>query len=88
LLASNRDTVAGGPASIYEVNLATNGVRRLTQRGASDADPEYLADGRVVYVAYLSPTTAELRWIYPDIPGLEGRVPLPAGLPTKPRRLP
>jgi Tol biopolymer transport system component len=88
LVASNRDTTQFGPTSIYEVTPAPLVVRRLTARAGSDTDPEYLADGRVVYVAFTGSATAELRWLYPDIPGLTGRIPLPAGLPSKPRRLP
>ena len=88
LVASNRDTTQFGPTSIYEVTPAPLVVRRLTARAGSDTDPEYLTDGRVVYVAFTGSATAELRWLYPDIPGLTGRIPLPAGLPSKPRRLP
>ena len=61
--------------------------RRLTARAGFDTDPEYLADGRVVYVAFTGSATAELRWLYPDISGLTGRIPLPAGSPRTPHSL-
>jgi Tol biopolymer transport system component len=88
VLAWNRDTTATGPVSIYEVDPATGSAVRLTRRTQSDSDPEYLADGRVVYVAYTSGSRGELRWVHPAIPGLSGTISLPEGLPSKPRRLP
>jgi Tol biopolymer transport system component len=88
VLAWNRDTSATGPVSLYEVDPATGSAVRLTRRTQSDSDPEYLADGRVVYVAFTSGSRGELRWVHPAIPGLSGTIPLPEGLPSKPRRLP
>lgn len=88
VLASNRDTTASGPVSLYQVDPATGTFTRLTARAGSDSDPDYLADGRVVHVAFTSAARGELRWVHPGVPGLGGTVPLPAGMPSKPRRLP
>ncbi len=87
-VASNRDTTDGGPTSIYEIDLASAQWRRLTTGGASDTDPAYLEDGRLVFVRVRTPTDAELRWIDPTVPGLGGVIPLPAGRPSKPASLP
>lgn len=73
---SNRD----GDVEVYVVQVSTREVRRLTQRAGTDARPAWLADGRLVYVAF-GGDTATLRWLDPVAPATSYAVPIGAGVP-------
>lgn len=80
--ASNRS----GDVELYVLDLETKEIRRLTEREGSDGYPTWLPDGRIVYVAFTD-TTAELRWLDPEDPGVTYPIPLP-GEPGNPVALP
>jgi TolB protein len=71
---SDRD----GDDELYVVDLQTRQVRRLTNRPGIDAQPSWLADGRIVYTAWEG-GVQHLRWLDPATPGRAGEVNLGNG---------
>lgn len=71
---SNQD----GSTDIYRKHTATGELRRLTSRTEADAQPAWLADGRLLYVSYREDTTS-LRWLDPAAPDQVHVIPLPDG---------
>lgn len=71
VFASSRD----GPTELYLLTLATGAVTRLTTAGGTNGRPAWTADGRIVYVAFLSghPT---LRWLDPADPAVIHEIPV------------
>lgn len=73
-------TDATGAGDVYLLRLGTaNAPLRLTSGAEAELYPTFTEDGRVVYLRVLSSTSAEIRWLDPNVPGSGGVVPLPAG---------
>ncbi|HEX7051369.1 MAG TPA: hypothetical protein VF188_14275 [Longimicrobiales bacterium] len=70
--ASTRD----GDAELYLLRPGDRVVTRLTRREGSDGVPAWLADGRIVFVAY-DGTTPSLRWLDPEAPEAVHAIALP-----------
>ncbi len=75
---SNRD----GDDEIYLLTLATGAVERLTERAGSDAQPAWLRDGRLAWLAR-DGAAAEVRWMHPDAPRAAHVVPVGALRPLR-----
>jgi TolB protein len=75
-----------GDAELFLLAVASGEVARLTDRAGSDGYPAWLADGRIVYVAFEG-TTPTLRWLDPAAPAATHPIPLP-GTPGNPAALP
>jgi hypothetical protein len=71
-----------GDVEIYELNLGTNVVTRITNRAGYDAQPTYLPDGRIVFVRDVAGVRS-LRWINPATL-VEGTIPTGSGTPRNP----
>jgi len=71
---SNRD----GDTELYLYDTRTQGITRLTQRTATDAQPTWLPDGRIVYVASVGGTPV-LRWLDPEEPAQVYDIPTGGG---------
>lgn len=69
--ASTRD----GPTEIYVLTLATGGVTRLTTAGGSNGRPFWTADGRILFVTFVSGIPS-LRWLDPAEPGVVHEIPV------------
>jgi Tol biopolymer transport system component len=67
-----------GDTEIYVVDVSTGVLTQLTTRTGSDAKPAWLADGRIVYVAFEG-STPSLRWLDPAVPGTSHPIPTGAG---------
>ena len=87
-----RVVFAGAPTgqntSLFVVSIGGSTARLTNRAGHDDSDPTWLRDGRIVYLASLTDSTAELRWLDPTVPGVTVTIPLPPGLPSSPRYLP
>lgn len=70
IFVSNRD----GNDELYLTTPATGETRRLTNRAGSDANPAWLPDGRIVYVAVESGVST-LHWLDPEEPSRVYRIP-------------
>lgn len=79
---------AGQQAALFIVPIGGTAVRLTNRTGGDDSDPTWLPDGRIVYLASLTDSTAELRWLDPAIPDVSVTIPIPAGLPSSPKYLP
>lgn len=83
---------AGAPSgqntSLFVVPIGGAAVQLTNRAGHDDSAPTWLPDGRIVYLASLTDSTAELRWLDPASPALSTTIPIPPGLPSSPRYLP
>jgi dipeptidyl aminopeptidase/acylaminoacyl peptidase len=79
---------AGQHAAVYVVLAAGGTPAALTSPTVGDdANPVWLPDGRIVYVATIV-GGAEFRWLEPSAPAAWRRVPLPPGEPSSPAYMP
>jgi TolB protein len=69
--ASNRD----GPTELYLLNLATGLSTRLTLAGGSNGRASWTADGRILFVNFVSGVPS-LRWLDPAVPGVVHDIPV------------
>jgi Tol biopolymer transport system component len=69
--ASNRD----GPTELYVLRLSTGVTTRLTLEGGSNGRANWTADGRILYVNFVSGVPS-LRWLDPAFPGVVHEIPV------------
>ena len=69
--ASSRD----GPTEIYLLTLSSGAVTRLTTAGGTNGRPAWTADGRIVYVTFVS-GHPQLRWLDPASPAAIHDIPV------------
>jgi len=73
----------GGDSELFVVDLATGQLTRLTTRAGIDAQPAWLADGRLVYAAMVS-GVMRLRWLDPASPADVHDIDTGAGAASNP----
>ncbi|HET6230661.1 MAG TPA: hypothetical protein VFE05_11380 [Longimicrobiaceae bacterium] len=67
-----------GDTEIFTVNVSTGVVTRLTNRAGTDNGPAWLADGRLVYTAWVG-STPHLEWLDPAAPATTHVIPTGTG---------
>lgn len=72
-----------GSLDVYRIRVATGEVERLTDGSANEIQPDWLADGRLVFTE-LSGNRSRLRWLDPAHPGEVHDIPLPGENPRNP----
>ena len=77
--ASNRP----GATELYLLEVATGALTRLTGREDTDAQPGWVSDNRLVYVAWVD-GLAQLRWLDPQEPAAVFEIAVNLGEPRHP----
>jgi Tol biopolymer transport system component len=72
-----------GDTEIYLLEVATGALSRLTDRPGDDGQPAWVADGRLVYVAWIS-GSPRLRWLDPAAPDQVHDIDVGPGEPRHP----
>jgi Tol biopolymer transport system component len=76
-----------GDTEIYQLEVATGALTRLTDRVGSDGQPAWVADGRLVYVAWTDGVPG-LRWLDPETPHDVYAIDVGPGEPRHPSGIP
>ena len=78
-----------GAGDIYVLRLSDGAVTRLTSGSSTETYPTWTADGRIVYLEFLSGGATQIRWLDPDVPGSGAAVPVTGGgAPNRPHAVP
>jgi hypothetical protein len=86
-VAFGSDRSGNGGADVFLLRLSDRQLTRLTTRGASEGQPTWTADGRLVYVEF-GGTGGQLRWLDPAEPAIIRSIDTGAGSARNPAGIP